>query len=86
MDDHIKRLTTIIEGTRGDNGLQGRVTRIERDLYANPDTKEPGLVADVRRLQDSMDRFETTLRNLDWLVKIVGASGVAAALRVMFFT
>lgn len=86
MDDQVKRLTTIVEGDRGDNGLQSRVKRIELDLYANPDTKEPGLVAEVRSLKDSIDKFETTLRNIDWLVKVVGISGVAAAARVLFFS
>jgi hypothetical protein len=80
-ETEFQRLARIIEGPNGNNGLNGRVSRIERDLYRNHETADPGLVADVRRLQDGMDEIKTTLRNLNWLVRFIGAGGLAALIR-----
>lgn len=81
MDTDIQRLTRIVEGHTGTNGLQGRVTRIERDLYRNAETNDPGIVSEVRGLQDSMDEIKVTLKNLNWLVRVLGIGGLAAILR-----
>ena len=85
MDHDVDTLRKIVVGERGDNGLNGRVARMERDLYRNPHTDEPGLFAEVKNLTNKMEAFEVTLRNVDWIVKTVGLAGVAAAIRVIFF-
>jgi len=55
----------------GKKGLMQSVDEIRKDLYANPDTGEPGLVADMRAVKGFMADLTSQGRTLVTIGKVI---------------
>lgn len=62
------------------NGMRGRLTLLERNMYADPQTGEKGIVADVHEIK----KLVTGMRAAFWLMNVLLGSGVLlAAYRIL---
>jgi len=53
--------------------LPERVRTMERAMFYNPETREPGLVKDVHDLNQTVNQFRASLRTLNWILGVLGA-------------
>lgn len=79
VDEEVNQLKTEMAQVRSTlfgvgetNGMRGRLTRLERDMYANPQTGEKGLVADVHEIKNLV----VGLRAAFWFMNMLIGSGV----------
>lgn len=82
VDEDVNRLKTDMTTVKGalfgvgeTNGVRGRVARLERDMYANPQTGEKGIVADMHEIK----KLVTGMRAAFWVMNFFLGSGLALA-------
>jgi len=85
-DELLERLRRDMYPTEGVS-LPERVRTMERAMFYNPETREPGLVKDVHDLNNTVTQFRASLRTLNWILGILGAiAAVGLGILTRFLT
>ena len=85
QQDTLSRLRRDMYGDgNGLHGLKSQHDRMYRDMYANAETGEPGLFADVRHIKRKMDSISAWIKGAAAAVTLGAVSGAAVAIRALF--
>lgn len=56
----------------------GRVTRVEEEVFGDPAHGTPGLIADMRQIKSAVYDARAVARAMKWALPLVGSGSIAA--------
>lgn len=80
LADDLRKMRQWLTGN-GQLGIFERLAKVEREMYGDGDTEEPGLIRDMRTAKESSEQNTRILLQVRWLA--IGALVLAVAIAVM---